>query len=635
MATLADELANDFLDDDSDIDNGEEDHNPEAVGFTMSAPTVHSAAVDQLMKDQDEEDEDMEDPDALHDEAAEETEDRLERERKEQAPKDMRSVSSFMKSLEPILEVSLTIYLYHLLRFTSSNIDLTYDCFEQKISHYRSLPPEQQTKNDAGLVEDNPEYQLLTKSNTFSTYIDDHKLEVLKFIRDHYSTRFPELETLLADPMEYTYAVAIIGNGPMDNNSLKELTSSTNNIVGPALNTLISRPKLMTVTVEAQTSKGQPLPDTELTSILSACSTMLSLERARASLTEFVESRMNLFAPNLTRLLGSRTAAAILNARGGLTNLANTRASNIAAIGSKRVITGLATNIGVRSQGQGHLYDSDLVRSVRPELRTQAMRIISSKAVLAARVDRVHESPDGTVGDDLLEQTQKRLDKLTEPPPNRGQKALPAPDDKPSKKRGGRRARKAKEATAMTEIRKAQNRMAFGKEEQEVGYGTGEGTVGMGMIGQSNEGRIRALQIDNRTRAKLSKKNAGWGGATPAPGGGSGLASSLRGFGQGAGAGNATVLKGHGLRTSGVGGLATSLGAGAGTASSLNFGVKSGLELVDPKIRAAMERKNQAEKDSWFKGGTFTQVGGGAASVKAAAAPGGGGFKVPGLPVKK
>ena len=63
----------------------------------------------------------------------------------------------------------------------------------------------------------------------------------------------------------------------------------------------------------------------------------------------------------------------------------------------------------------------------------------------------------------------------------------------------------------MTDLRKAQNRMAFGKEEKEVGYGTGEGTVGMGMIGQQNDGRIRALQVDNRTRAKLSAKNKGWG----------------------------------------------------------------------------------------------------------------------------
>lgn len=504
-------------------------------------------------------------------------------------------------------------------------------CCEQDIAHYQSSSSEQKPRIDGGLVEDNPEYQLLTKSNTFSTYIDDHKLEVLKFIRDHYSTRFPELETLLADPLEYTYAVATIGNGPLER--IKELTSSTDNVIGQSLEKLIMRHKLITVITEATITKGQALPETEAAAVQDACSTMLKLERARKTLNDFVESRMNLFAPNLTRLLGSSTAAQLLNARGGLTNLANTRASNISAIGSKRAVSGLATNIGVRSQGQGYLYESDLVRGFRPELRTQAMRIISAKIVLAARVDRVHESADGSVGNDLLEQCQKRLDKLVEPPPNRGHKALPAPDDKPSQKRGGRRARKAKEATAMTDIRKAQNRMAFGKEEQEVGYGTGEGTVGLGMIGQNNDGRIRALQVDNRTRAKLSKKNTGWGGATPAPGAGgaSGLASSLRGFGQGGGAGNATVLKGHGLRTSGV---ATSLGS-AGTASSLNFGVKSGLELVDPKVAAAMARKNQADQNRWFASGTFTNAGGASVVPGPTPAAGVGTFKKPMLPTKR
>ena len=195
----------------------------------------------------------------------------------------------------------------------------------------------------------------------------------------------------------------------------------------------------------------------------------------------------------------------------------------------------------------------------------------------------------------------ERLEKLTEPPPNKGQRALPAPDDKPARKRGGRRARKAKEATAMTDLRKAQNRMVFGKEEKEVGYGTGEGTKGMGMIGQANDGRIRNLQVDQRTKAKLSAKNKGWGGATPV----GGSASSLRGFGQGAGSG--IDLRGKGLRASGVG---TTVGAGSGTASSLAFTPVQGLELVDPKMQAEMSRKRKAEEDRWFKGGTFTQVGG-------------------------
>lgn len=180
----------------------------------------------------------------------------------------------------------------------------------------------------------------------------------------------------------------------------------------------------------------------------------------------------------------------------------------------------------------------------------------------------------------------------------------------------------------MTDLRKAQNRMAFGKEEMEVGIG--DETEGLGMIGSAaSDGKVRATQIDQRTKAKLSKKNSGWGfdsGTATS----SGLASSLRSFGQGAG--NATVLKGHGLRASGVGGA----GAGAGTSSIIAFTPFQGLELANPKNKEEIERKRKAEEDRWFKSGTFTQVGGalpasGAGEQKVDSS----GFKVPALPAIK
>lgn len=378
----------------------------------------------------------------------------------------------------------------------------------------------------------------------------------------------------------------------------------------------------MVVIVEATTTRGRELTEIELRRVLRACEMTLSLDRAKKTLTDYVQSRMNLFAPNLTALIGSLTAARLLNYAGGLTGLAKTPSCNIPPLGSKKQTqTGFATNVGIRQQG--FLYHSPIIRGIPPDLKRQAMRIVSAKVILAARVDRVHGSPDGSLGESLKAACLERLEKLTEPPPNKGTRALPAPDDKPSRKRGGRRARKAKEATAMTDLRKAQNRMAFGKEEKEVGYGTGESTKGLGMIGQANEGRIRSLQVDQRTKAKLSKSNKGWGGATPL----GGTASSLRGFGGGAG-GNATVLRAHGLRSSGVG---TTTGAGAGTASSLAFTPMQGLELVDPKVQAEMNRKRKAEEEGWFKGGTFTMVGG----KRAEPAKENGGFKVPQLPSRK
>jgi U4/U6 small nuclear ribonucleoprotein PRP31 len=179
----------------------------------------------------------------------------------------------------------------------------------------------------------------------------------------------------------------------------------------------------------------------------------------------------------------------------------------------------------------------------------------------------------------------------------------------------------------MTELRKAQNRLAFGKEEAEVGYGTGEGTVGLGMMGQQNDGRIRATQIDQRTRARLSKSNKGWGAATPVN---SGTASSLRTFGQGP-SGTASVLQAKGLRSSGIG---TSFGGSAGTASTIAFTPVQGLELVDPKVQAELNRKRKAEEDRWFKSGTFTQVGGQSGPKNSSEATNGG-FKVPALPTKK
>ena len=506
--------------------------------------------------------------------------------------------------------------------FTSSvDIALTFFRHVQKIAYYQHLPPEKQT-TFVGSVEDNPEYHLLTQSNTLSTSIDNEIILVHKYIRDHYSARFPELERLVQNPLDYSKSVAIIGNGPLDKDSIKSLAQKTDNMVGVPLNRILDGPSLMVVTVEASTSRGQEMSEAELQRVLRAAEMTLSLDRAKKILTDYVQSRMNIFAPNLTALIGSLTAAQLLNFAGGITGLAKTPACNLPPLGSKKQSqTGFATNVGVKQQG--FLYHSPIIRTIPNHLKRQAMRIVSAKIVLAARVDRVHSSTDGSNGEQLRLDCLERLEKLTEPPPNKGPRALPAPDDKPSRKRGGRRARKAKEATAMTDLRKEQNRMAFGKEEKEVGYA--ETTKGLGMIGQANEGRVRSLQIDQRTKAKLSKNNKGWGTATPM---GSGTATSLRGFGQSGG--NATVLRaGGGLRTSGVG--------TSGTASTIAFTPVQGLELADPKKQAEMKRKAEAETDRWFKGGTFTQIGGGS-SVAPKADGGGGekdGFKVPALPARK
>lgn len=413
-----------------------------------------------------------------------------------------------------------------------------------------------------------------------------------KFIRDHYVVRFPELETLVQNPLDYAKCVSIIGN----NLDIKNLEAQNNH----KLRTVLDGPTLMIVTVEATTSAGRELTEKELATVMRAAEMTMALDSAKRTITAYVESRMSIFAPNTSAIIGSQTAAQLINFAGGLRGLAATPACNIAALGSKRQTqTGLATNIGVRQQG--YLYHSPVIRQIPNDLKKQAMRIVAAKVVLASRVDFSHSSPNGSHGEDLKEQVLEKLEKLTIPPPNKGTKALPAPDDKPSRKRGGRRARKAKEATAMTDIRKAQNRMAFGKQEEETGYGAGDSTKGLGMIGQQQNGRIRALQVDQRTRAKLGKNNAGWAGMqTPA----GGAHSLLRGSSSSNMAPGLAALGGRSM-------LSGTSGAASGTASSLAFTPFQGIELIDPKVAAERKRKAAAEDERYFSGGTFTQVGSG------------------------
>jgi len=127
-------------------------------------------------------------------------------------------------------------------------------------------------------------------------------------------------------------------------------------------------------------------------------------------------------------------------------------------------------------------------------LQVKAKRIISTKCTLAARVDSFHQFPNGKrmklamlkyyylliflfvltlsgqTGRRLREEIEKKLEKMQEPPPAKAPKPLPAPDDKPKKRRGGKRARKLKEMYAMTEVRKQANRMAFGPAAEDT-YG--------------------------------------------------------------------------------------------------------------------------------------------------------------------
>lgn len=337
---------------------------------------------------------------------------------------------------------------------------------------------------------------------------------VHKFAKEKYSKRFPELETLVVQPLDYLMTAKELGN---------DLTNVKNN---RALEPFLNQATVMVVSVTASTTQGSDLDPADLATVEEACDVALALDGIKARIFDYVESRMALVAPNLSAVVGASTAAKLMGAAGGLTALSKMPSGHVQLLGQQKKASSSSSSSGYHPsaaapQHAGFIHFSEAVQKVPPDLRRKAARVVGAKCALAARIDSFHQSPDGRTGHKLAEEVDRKLDKFLEPPPVKATKALPAPIDASRKRRGGRRVRKMKERYAVTELRKQANRMNFGELAEDVyqnDLGFSRGNIGKSSAGS---GGIRMAQVDERTKVRVSQtlkrnlqKQQAWGGAT-------------------------------------------------------------------------------------------------------------------------
>lgn len=108
----------------------------------------------------------------------------------------------------------------------------------------------------------------------------------------------------------------------------------------------------------------------------------------------------------------------------------------------------------------------------------QVVRMLATKTSLASRIDACGSSPSGAEGKKLKDGILVRFDKILAPQQPKLRKALPRPDDKVRKLRGGRKFRNMRLKYQMTMSRKMQNIVPFGEEAQVEFRETGH-TLGM------------------------------------------------------------------------------------------------------------------------------------------------------------
>ncbi|KAM0745807.1 Nop domain-containing protein [Meredithblackwellia eburnea MCA 4105] len=544
MASLADELLNDLEnDDDDDVDDNDQDNDDHAQLARPGPSSYTNGNKNNNNNDDDEDDEDEQEEDVKMEGADDEPDD-----------------SAFLVpegGVKPTDELDLHVVNEMKLAEVAdvgkvakvAKGRVLKDVLS-KITYYKDHPDPNLASSD----NDSAEYHLIVQANNLSVEIDNELLIVHKFIKDHYLPRFPELDSLVPQPLPFCRVILALGNPAPDQDLKGDLTG------------ILTSGTIMAVTVTAATSKGEQLSEREWSTVEAAVEMMFVLEDAKRQILEYVESRISLLAPNISAIVGTQTATKILGIAGGLAGLNRIPASNIYLLGAtKKANTGFSTaSHSVDRQHTGFIYHSPIVQSVRQVDRMKAQRKVGAKVALASRVDSGSSRPDGGFGEEMVDKLHREFDRLAKPPPRKVVKALPKPEEGGKKnRRGGRRARKLKEQFQMTELRKLQNRVRFGEEEEETG--AYDETRGLGMIGKES-GRIRNTQAEARSQAKLTKAQKGR------------LAS---------------------IRTS------STSSATSGLATSLAFTPVQGLELVDPsKLRNKVKEAN----DKWFAEGAFTHV---------------------------
>lgn len=383
---------------------------------------------------------------------------------------------------------------------------MEYIDFMDKIHFYND--DSNTTSNETySVVEEHPEYELITKCNEMTSEMDSEIVNIHRFLRDKYNKRCPELEQLIIQPLDYARCVKRLGN---------KLEVKSSEFAG-----ILPSSNIISLSVTVATTRGKPLTDEELSIVLEACDVMLKIDEDKQLILSYIEKRMNFFAPNLSYLVGTHIASKLISAAGGLSSLAKIPSCNLYVIGAKKrgTLDGFSAKTTVVHAG--YVFETDLVQRCPKDFQQRAAKLVAGKCSLAARVDTFHTSPDGEVGKKLFDECMAKIDKWLEPDPGRKEKALPLPIEAPKKRRGGRKYLKMKQRYSMTELRKKANRIAFGEESEEYGseYDLGllKSKEGSGLIRISanydNKGfKIKAPK--QKIKGRKASGNATQGSAT-------------------------------------------------------------------------------------------------------------------------
>jgi U4/U6 small nuclear ribonucleoprotein PRP31 len=341
---------------------------------------------------------------------------------------------------------------------------------------------------------------LLEKANKYIIVLNKYISEDVIILKDLYSIYFQELPTIITNNYEYVKSIKVIEENKQllkkeSKTGIKQLSQELSflpNNVLMALTFMLTSSNVLKINSEEKSLEIKK----EYTKIL-------DLFQKKTTLLNFISNNMKYLAPNLTLLLGAEIAAKLVTEAGGLNELARTPSGNILNMGRHELnLEGFST---MNRFNNGYLTELKEYKDSVDSMKIKVLRRYSNKTALAARKDaflNINKNRNNEkYGDEMKKLIAEKVEKIKNDIQPILKKPLPRPDDKPSRKRGGKRVRGIKKKFELTEVRKLKNRMKFGEPEAEY-RDTGKG---FGMLGIGGIGSTLRLNI-NKSNKIITKK---------------------------------------------------------------------------------------------------------------------------------
>ncbi|PIA44571.1 hypothetical protein AQUCO_01700279v1 [Aquilegia coerulea] len=217
-------------------------------------------------------------------------------------------------------------------------------------------------------------------------------------VREWYGWHFPELAKIVQDNILYAKAVKLMGD------RVNAVDLDFSEILPEEIETNLKE--------QAVISMGSEVGVLDLLNIKELCDQVLSLSEYRAQLYDYLKSRMNTIAPNLTALVGELVGARLIAHGGSLLNLAKQPGSTVQILGAEKALF-RALKTKHPTPKYGLIYHASLIGQAAPKLKGKISRSLAAKTVLAIRYDALREGEeDNSMGLENRIKLENRLRNL-------------------------------------------------------------------------------------------------------------------------------------------------------------------------------------------------------------------------------